>query len=108
MKKIIPLVLIATVILLFTSCLKENHKIRFQNNFSQTINNIVAGSAHIGTVGAGSTSGYFSINTGNFSISGSTPAGQQLTGSGSITGKGTHKWTLVLSGSGTLSLSLDK
>lgn len=108
MKKLLSVLLTVTLIFIFSSCLKENHSVRFKNDYSQAIHNVVAGNAQLGDVGAGGISGYKPINAGNFSISGTTTLGQLLSGSGSIKGKGTHKWTITLSSSGNISIALDK
>ncbi len=69
---------------------------------------VTAGNAKIGTVENGKVSNYYAINSGNFSISGMSSSGQNLSGSGSVSGRGTHKWTITLSSAGTLSISKDK
>ncbi len=107
MKKVICSLLITSIIFL-SSCLKENHSIRLKNNYPESINNVVAGTAKIGNVASGATSEYKPIDTGNFSISGTSSSGQTLSGSGSISGKGTHKWTMTLSSAGQISLVADK
>lgn len=108
MKKILGIVLLVAITSFFTACLKENHSVRFQNNYSLTLYDVYVGTASLGTVGAGSVTGYQSINTGNFDITGTTSAGQKLSGSGSLSGKGKHKWTVTLSSSGTVSIAEDK
>jgi len=70
MKTVIKSGLILSVIFLFTSCLKDNHSIRLKNNYNEQVDNVVIGTANIGTVAPGATSDYKSINTGNFSIRG--------------------------------------
>jgi hypothetical protein len=96
------------LMLAFMSCMKEDHQVRLTNNFSRTINNVHIGTASLGSVGPGQTSGYQPIQTGNFSISGQTDNGQNLSGSGTISGKGKHKWTVTLSASGSVSMAEDK
>ena len=108
MKKIKSLSLLIAALLVLTCCVKENHTVRFRNSFNKTINNVVAGTAQLGTVKPGNTSEYKAIETGNFSISGSTDSGEKLSGSGSLSGKGKHKWTITLSSAGTISMSEDK
>jgi len=105
-KSILPFLL--SLVFLFSSCLKEDHTIRLTNNYSQQINNVTIGTAALGNVASGATSAYKSINTGKFSISGTTTGGQSLTGSGEISGKGKHKWTATVSSGGTLSIKEDK
>lgn len=106
MKKLIPALFLFAILL--ASCGKENHTIRFRNNYSQQINHVQVGSATIGDVQAGSTSDYHAINTGNFTISGTSTSGQALYGSGSISGKGKHKWTVTLTSAGLISMAEDK
>ena len=108
MKKTFSRALIAAIVFTFFSCLKEDHKIRFKNNYSQVLYNVSAGSASFGTVVPGGVSGYQSVNAGNFTISGNTSTGQPLIGGGSVTGKGKHKWTLTLSAAGQVSIAEDK
>ncbi len=108
MKKLIFLLIIPVIAFTFSACLKENHTVRFRNNYNSTLTNIVAGNARLGTVTPGQTSGYQSINTGNFTISGSAANGQVLQGGGSIKGKGKHKWTITLNSSGGISMAEDK
>jgi len=108
MKTTIKSTLILLVMFLFSSCLKENHSIRMKNNFSEQLNNVRMGTAEIGSVPAGATSEYKSINTGDFTISGTTASGQNLSGSGTLSGKGKHKWTLTVDGSGQVKIVEDK
>lgn len=108
MKNLILKIVAPLLIVFFTSCLKENHSVRLQNNYAYQVNNFVAGTASIGNVAAGSTSEYKSISTGNFNISGTTTNNQSISGSGSITGKGTHKWTITLSSAGQVTIKEDK
>ena len=103
MKKTIKSALIFSVIFIFNSCVKEHHFIRFRNNYNEQFNNITIGTANIGSVAPGATSDYKSINSGNSSIYGSSASGKSLTGSGSISGQGTHSWTMTLDRFGKIS-----
>lgn len=94
-------------IFIFSSCLKERHSVRLKNEYAYDVRNFTAGTANIGDVASGATSDYKSINTGNFTISGTTSNGQSVAGSGSISGKGTHKWTITLGANGTCSVKED-
>jgi len=107
MKKAITTGLLS-ILFLLTSCLKDNHSIRLKNDYPSQINKVVIGNAQIGDVASGTTSDYQPINTGNFSISGTTNSGQSLSGSGSVSGKGRHKWTITVSGGGQISFTEDK
>ncbi len=106
--KICSLLLIVICTSIFSSCTKQGEYIRFANYYSTEVYTVVAGTVDIGDVPSGNTSGYKLINTGNFSVSGHTSSGQALSGSGSITGSGTHYWTMTLSASGQMSISLDR
>jgi hypothetical protein len=108
MKKIAQALTFIALLVTFTGCLKEKHSVRFENNFSQRIDNVVIGNASFGSVNPGVTTEYKPINTGNFTISGTGANGGQLSGSGTISGKGTHKWTVTLSSSGGVSIAEDK
>jgi len=70
--------------------------------------NVTAGTTKIGTVINGKTSPYYAISAGSFTVGGVSSGGQTLSGSGSVTGRGTHKWTIILSSAGTLSIVKDK
>jgi len=105
--KILKNTILLCAILALSSC-KEKHSIRLTNNYIETVSNMYAGNAFIGTVDPGSTSGYKSIDAGNFQITANLSSGSSLSGAGSVTGKGTHRWTLVLSEAGTLSVRNDK
>ena len=100
MKKTVYTLMIVFILLSFFSCLKENHSVRLRNNYSEQINGVTVGNAALGNIPAGSTSEYKAIHTGNFSISGVTVSGKPLNGSGTISGKGTHKWTITLNAYG--------
>jgi|SRR5688500_5675754 hypothetical protein len=106
MKKLLSILLLASAII-FTSC-KEKHTIRFTNNYNESINNARAGNAFFGTVNAGSTSAYHAIDAGNFDITGTSASGQVLKGTGTVSGKGKHEWTLILSSAGQLSIKNEK
>ncbi|HYC28327.1 MAG TPA: hypothetical protein VEB42_05910 [Chitinophagaceae bacterium] len=107
MNKIRLFLLMLPAALLLASC-KEDHSVRFRNSFSQGLTNVSVGPAYFATVKAGQTTEYKAIETGNFEIKGKTDNGQVLSGSGSISGKGKHKWTVILSAAGTVSMSEDK
>jgi hypothetical protein len=108
MKSLIRYSLFLVLTFLLSACLKENHSVRFKNNFSEQINSVKIGTADIGNVASGATSDYKSIQSGNFTISGTSASGQPLNGTGTITGKGKHKWTVTLSNSGTIGIAEDK
>jgi hypothetical protein len=108
MKKLRVLFLLLPAMFVFSGCLKEDHTIRFRNSFSESLNNVVVGQASFGTIKPGETTEYKSIETGSFELTGKTASGQDLIGSGNISGKGKHKWTLVLSAGGHISMSEDK
>jgi hypothetical protein len=101
------ILLVALLTLLLTSCMKEDHQVRFRNNYPLAIHNVRIGQATFGTVNANSASGYKAIHTGDFSISGVADNGAPLTGSGTLSGKGKHKWTVTLNSAGSISMKED-
>ncbi len=96
------------VALLLTSCSKANHSIRIKNSYSSAFSNVSVGGTSYGSISVGGTTSYKPIDEGNFSLSGTTVGGQPLTGSGSVSGKGTHKWTLTITSGGSVSFAEDK
>ena len=93
----------------FTSCAKEpSHSIRVNNQYIETINELKINSTDYGTVLSGSISDYKPINEGNFTMSGKMPSGATLTGSGTVTGKGTHLWTITISNAGLFTILEDR
>jgi hypothetical protein len=108
MKKTITIALLVSLLTFFASCMKEDHSIRLRNDYPHQINNASAGSAQFGDVPSGSTSAYHHISTGSFNLNGTTNNGQQLTGSGTLSGKGKHKWTITISAGGQISFTEDK
>jgi hypothetical protein len=105
MKKVISILFIASTILFF-SCQKMGSYMRVKNEYSQELYNVVVGSAQIGNVPSGGTSDYQLINTGSFSISGTTSTNQALSGSGSISA-GNHHWTITINSTGKVSIAAD-
>ena len=99
--------LVLSSLLVFASCSKDNHEVRLKNEFFEQINNIKIGTADIGNVASGGTSAYKSINTGDFTISGTSSSGGTLSGSGTISGGGKHKWTVTVNSSGGISMKED-
>lgn len=106
MKNLIS-ILAFSALLVFNSCAKDNHEVRLKNQYFEQINNIKIGTADIGSVASGGTSAYKSINTGDFTISGTSSSGSTLSGSGTISGSGKHKWTVTISSSGSVSMKED-
>jgi hypothetical protein len=102
MKKTIAL--IAVILIAFCGCRKENHYVRFDNNYHLSVENLRVGTAYFGTVDPGTITEYVSITSGNFSISGKVSNGAQLTGSGTVSGRGKHKWTITLGADGTIGM----
>lgn len=106
MKKVVSVLFTATLLLLLSGCFKPDHSVRFSNKFSLEMTNVTIGNASIGTVAPGETSAYKSISTGNFNISGQSATGH-LEGSGTISGKGKHKWTVTLGADGKITMQED-
>ncbi|MBN8216367.1 MAG: hypothetical protein J0L75_06970 [Spirochaetes bacterium] len=80
---------------------------RMKSTYPATVYNVKIGTVDFGTVLQNSTSDYKQIEAGSHKITGNTSAGQQLTGTLSVSGKGTHKFTVNLSSAGELSVSED-
>ena len=83
-----------------SSCLKPNHSLRIKNEYSSSLK-VVVGPNDYGTISPGSTTEYKSIPEGSHNISGG------VVGSVSISGKGTHKWTITIGSGGTVSAKED-
>ena len=100
--------IIILLLLVFGSCTKDpNHSVRFENQFSMKLYNVKIGKASYGTVVPKTITDYKPIDEGNFSISGTTDTIVVLTGSGTVSGKGTHKWTAKLNDFGSLEFKED-
>ncbi len=107
MKKVMKQLVILSFVFFFSSCLKEDHSIRLKNVYPEQLKEVQIGTAYLGDVATNATSDYKPINTGKFSISGTTSSGKSLSGSGTLSGKGKHKWTLTVSSSGVCSVAED-
>ena len=108
MKPIKPIILILMAVVLLAGCsLEPNHSIRVKNQYAEAINNVMIGSVSYGTVGSGSTTNYKPVDEGTHNISGTTISGNPLTGSLSVSGKGTHKWTMTITSSGVVEIKED-
>ena len=105
-KILLGLFLISTILL--TSCTKSDHSVRAKKLFTEPFTNISVNSASFGRVEAGATTTYRQIEEGSFTLSGTTQSGRPLTGSGKISGKGTHKWTITIATTGVASIAEDK
>ncbi len=101
--------LLAVLLLLPLACSKETDlQIRFQNNYSKTINNVVIGPDNFGNVAPGQTTAYISIPDGSGTISGVTSDSlYKLTGTYSVTEHGKHSYTATLDSAGTIVTSVD-
>lgn len=101
--------LFALLGLLIASCTpKTNMYIRFSNQYSKDVTNVVVGPDNFGTVTSGQVTSYMSIPDGSGNVTGvTTDMTQNLTGTYSISGTGTHHWTAVLTATGTMSLTQD-
>ena len=108
MKKI-TLVLFLFASIFLNSCLKgPNHSIRITNYYPEKINNIKIGSVGYGSVEYQKTTAYNPVEDGTHTLSGSSSSGGTLSGSVSISGRGTHKWTLTILSNGGLDFKEDK
>jgi len=100
---------ILLAIMLLTNCKKApNHSIRVKNSYFESMTDVKVNSTDYGSIAVGVVTEYKPVNAGSFSMSGSSASGLPLTGSGSVTGNGTHKWTATIAYSGALSLAEDK
>ena len=110
MKKIFQKILKLLVItILLSNCTKSpNHSLRVNNSYHEDMSIVKVNSTSYGSVAIGATTDYKPIDEGNFTLSGSSINGLTLSGSGKISGKGTHKWTLTITSSGGVSIVEDK
>jgi hypothetical protein len=106
MKRLLTaLIPLTTVVLLLTVCScglvdTANHSLRVRNEYSTALT-VRVGSLDFGKVSSGSTTDYKSIDPGTYTISG------DVTGSLTVKGNGTHKWTMTISSSGSCSIDED-
>jgi hypothetical protein len=84
-----------------------DHSIRIKNEYAETINNLKVGPANYGNVNSGSLTGYVHVTEGANVLSGSTPSGASISGTVTVSGKGTHKWTLTIQSTGTVIIKED-
>ena len=89
------------IMILLTSCLKTEHKIRVINNYPAALK-IIIGPSDFGSVASGTTTEYKLIQEGNNTISG------DVTGSVVVDGAGRHNWTMTISSAGTFDFKEDK
>lgn len=99
--KLISLASLLSIMILVTSCLKTEHKIRVTNNFPTPLK-VVCGPADFGSVATGTTTEYKLIQEGNNTLSG------DITGNVVVDGAGKHNWTMTISSSGTFNFKEDK
>ena len=104
--KLFILSLMAAILLAGCS-LEPNHSVRVKNQYAEAINNVMIGSVSYGTVESGSTTAYKPVDEGTHTISGTSNSGNPLTGSLSVSGKGTHKWTMTITSSGVVEIKED-
>jgi hypothetical protein len=108
MKTFKLLVSILLVGFFLSSCLKDpEHSIRVKNEYKERLLNLSVGSVNYGGVNPGATSGYKPVDEGSHTLSGTTTSSQTLTGTASVTGKGSHKWTMKILSSGGLEIKED-
>ncbi|MFW5877651.1 MAG: hypothetical protein ACOCUP_00920 [bacterium] len=100
---------VIALILVMSSCEKEaDHSIRIKNEIPETITGITIGSVSYGDVPTGSLTEYKPVEEGEHTLSGSSDSGGTLSGTVTVEGKGTHKWTLVITSSGDLEIHEDE
>ncbi|MDZ7739447.1 MAG: hypothetical protein U5K32_10380 [Bacteroidales bacterium] len=97
---------VLALMLVMSSCEKEaDHSIRIKNEVTETITGITIGSVSYGDVPSGSTTEYKPVEEGEHTLSG---GGGSLEGTVTVTGKGTHRWTLVIPSSGEVEVIEDE
>ena len=99
--------ILSASVLFFTSCLKADHSLRVKNSYSQPFTNVTVDGTSYGPISVGGTTDYKPLEEGDFTISGTTTTGSQLSGSGKVTGKGKHKWTMTITAAGGVSIVKD-
>ncbi len=103
------LIALTFVMAFFSSCFKDpNHSVRVKNQVGAPLVNVSIGKAKFSRIEAGASSDYQPLDEGDFTVSGSSTNGGTLSGSGKVKGRGTHKWTLMVPASGSISLTEDK
>ncbi len=105
MKKLILFLFAITTVLAFTSCLKPKHEIRVKNTYSDSRYpslRVIIGPNDYGSVPRNTTTSYQSIPEGSHTLGG------DLFGTVSVTGRGSHKWTLTITPAGGFSILEDK
>ena len=91
-----------------SSCsLDPDFSIRVKNEFAETVSNVMIGSVSFGDVSTSATTAYKPVDEGTHDLTGTTASSGNLTGTVSITGKGTHKWTLTILASGSVKIEED-
>lgn len=99
---------IVAISLLFSGCsLDPDHSIRVKNEYSETILDVKIGSVSYGDVGSAETTSYKPVDEGTHTLAGTTTSGGELVGSVSLTGNGTHKWTLTITSAGGVEIEED-
>jgi hypothetical protein len=100
---------ILVAVILLSNCAKSpNHSIRVKNSYNEAMQDVKVNSTSYGSVGVGSTTDYKPVSEGSFALSGSTVSGKILSGSGTVSGKGTHKWTVTITSAGGVTIVEDK
>jgi PBP1b-binding outer membrane lipoprotein LpoB len=108
MKTLRIVITILAIGLTLSSCsLEPDFSIRVKNEYAVTVNNLMIGSVSFGSVNSGSTTAYKPVDEGTHDISGTTSSSGVLTGTVSLTGKGTHKWTITILASGGVEIEED-
>lgn len=100
MKKI-KFLFLSAILLTLSSCLKPDHSLRIENQNARALN-VTVNSTTYGLVTPGNTTPYQDIQEGPMQFGG------DIQGSGEVSGKGKHKWTMTISGSGKIAVAEDK
>lgn len=90
------------------SCTPESdHSIRIKNDYAPGIRDFMIGTVSYGNIEAHSITGYKPVEAGSHKISGDAVNGNKLSGTVTIRGKGSYKWTITIPESGNLAINRD-
>ncbi|PKP37996.1 MAG: hypothetical protein CVT98_05490 [Bacteroidetes bacterium HGW-Bacteroidetes-15] len=108
MKTLKIFIALAVISLSISGCsFDPDHSIRIKNEYSELVLDVKIGSVSYGDVNSGETTSYKPVDEGTHNLAGTTASSGELIGSVSISGKGTHKWTLTITSSGGVEIEED-
>ena len=101
--------LVAISATLLIGCIKApSHSMFVKNSYPVAMSDVKINNVSYGQIESGATTDYKPLDEGSFTISGTTVNGQPLTGGGSVSGKGIHKWTMTITSTGGVAFEEDK